>query len=295
MKRVFRFAWVGILTALCLSGAIAVRSHLSHPRIEPVATVLPTAEVEWEPLNPARGEQSPQAGTLWGDRTGPGPAGFLLKPVDGFRSPPHIHNVAYRGVVISGTLHNDDPNAEDMFMPVGSFWTQPAGGIHITAAQGNDALAYIEVEDNFGVLPADQAFDSAEKPINVDVSNLIWLDASSTDWLEQPPLREGRESPKIAFLWGNFQGTSEPLFKGTLLKLPAGFAATLQNEGSNFRAVVIQGQPQHQVLGQTSLKTLEPGSYFSAPGKLVSQIISDSENQTMLYIRTDGRFHIAPA
>ncbi|MEM9420868.1 MAG: DUF4437 domain-containing protein, partial [Planctomycetota bacterium] len=89
--------------------------------------VLPASEVPWTALNPARGDKSPQAGTIWGDRGAEVPTGFLVKFVDGFSSPPHIHNVTYRGVVIEGLVHNDDPDAANMWMPPGSYWTQPAG------------------------------------------------------------------------------------------------------------------------------------------------------------------------
>ena len=82
--------------------------------------VVLASEVEWEQLNPKRGDQSPQAATLWGDRNGTEATGFLVKFVDGFSSPPHIHNVSYRGVVIAGGVHNDDPEAKPMWMPAGS-------------------------------------------------------------------------------------------------------------------------------------------------------------------------------
>ena len=68
--------------------------------------VILASEVKWEKLNPARGDKSPQAGTLWGDRKGAVPTGFLAKFVDGSSSPPHIHNATYRAVVISGRIHN---------------------------------------------------------------------------------------------------------------------------------------------------------------------------------------------
>ena len=93
------------------------------PVSSPAATegpsvVLPVAEVEWQQLNPARGDASPAAATLWGDRNGPDATGFLVRFVDGFESPPHIHNVSYRGVVIRGLVHNDDPDAEAMWMRI---------------------------------------------------------------------------------------------------------------------------------------------------------------------------------
>lgn len=58
---------------------------------EPTSQVILTSEVKWEQLNPARGDKSPKAATLWGDRNGTGPKGFLFNSVDGFKSPPHIH------------------------------------------------------------------------------------------------------------------------------------------------------------------------------------------------------------
>ena len=102
----------------------------------PTNKVKHSSEIEWEQLNPARGDQSPQAGTIWGDRKGEVATGFLAKFVDGFSSPPHIHNVSYRALVLEGLVHNDDPGASEMWMPTGSFWTQPAGEPHITSAKG---------------------------------------------------------------------------------------------------------------------------------------------------------------
>lgn len=87
--------------------------------------VVVASDIEWEQLNPKRGDASPKAANIWGDRNGTTATGFLVRFVDGFSSPPHIHNVTYRAVVISGYVHNDDPEAKEMWMPAGSFWTQP--------------------------------------------------------------------------------------------------------------------------------------------------------------------------
>ena len=80
------------LTAIALTTLVAVNSAYPGGSQE----VVLTSEIEWEQLNPARGDKSPQAGTLWGDRKGTVPTGFLAKFVDGFSSPPHIHNATYR-------------------------------------------------------------------------------------------------------------------------------------------------------------------------------------------------------
>lgn len=69
--------------------------------------------------------------------------GISVRFNPGFSSPPHIHNITYRGIVIEGLLHNDDPTAESMWLPAGSFWTQPAGEDHITAANAQSNMIYL--------------------------------------------------------------------------------------------------------------------------------------------------------
>lgn len=250
---------------------------------EPAVTVIKLSEVKWEQLNPARGTKSPMVGVLWGNRTSPGPSGFLVKFVDGFSSPPHIHNIAYRGVVISGTIHNDEPNSADMYMSVGSFWTQPEGGIHITAAKGSNTLAYIEVDDVFGVLPADQAFDSQDKVMNIDASDIVWVNL--------PGIIPSTDVPKVAYLWGNSEA-GEP--SGTLVKLPAGFSGTINSYGSELHAVMIQGQTIYSILGESVVNTMAPGSYFGSMGESVHQVSCEGGDDCVIYVRTEGEFDIVP-
>ena len=261
---------------------VANSAHAGASQNDAPIDVVLTSEVKWEQLNPARGDKSPKAGTLWGDRNGTGPTGFLVKFVDGFSSPPHIHNVSYRGVVISGLIHNDDPDAADMWLPTGSFWTQPKGEVHITAAKGSTNVAYIEIEQGpYLVLPTEEAFDSGERPVNVDASNIVWID--------QPGIPASADGPKVAFLWGNPQ---DDQLNGTLVKLPAGFTGKIDSHGSTFRAVVIKGQPQYQVPGETDVKTLEPGSYFTSMGESVHQVSSKAGEESIIYVRTDGKYDV---
>jgi hypothetical protein len=262
------------------------------PAAEPAAKVVLQSELKWEDLNPARGDKSPKAATLWGDRNGSGATGFLLKPADGFESPPHIHNVSYRGVVIRGLIHNDDPGAERMWMPRASFWTQPRGEVHITAAKGRDTLAYIEIDEGpYLVLPSKEAFDSGERPVNLDKSNIVWLDASNTGWIKQSGLPASAEEPELAFLWGKPQNNES---NGALVKLPAGFTGNIKSHGATFRAVVIKGQPRYQV-SATEVATLQPGSYFSSEGESVHQVSSEAGEECIIYVRTEGAFDIMPA
>jgi len=280
MKNIKRF----LLLVLVLSVFACTSSEITSTTTQLTSTVLLKSEVDWGPLNPARGDNSPRAGNLWGDRTSSEPSGFLVKFVEGFSSPPHIHNITYKGVAISGLIHNDDPNAEKMWMPTSSFWTQPAGGVHITAANGSNNLAYIEIEKGpYLVLPTEKAFSSEDKPINVDASNIVWVDSEG-----MPASKSGA---KVAFLWGSPQ---DGQLNGTLVKLAGGFSGKIRSQGSTFHAVVIQGQPQYQVPSETNVKTLVPGSYFGSKGKSVHQVSSKAGEESIIYVRTDGKFDVIP-
>ena len=186
-----------------MKGALAIPTLLiiafapiSSPAAETAAEVVPRDEVRFQPLNPARGDASPKAGVLWGDIRKDVPTGTLIEFVGGFASPPHIHNITYRGVVISGSVHNDDPEAEIMLMGPGSFWTQPAGEPHITTAgPGEKSTAFLEIFSGpYLVKPAPEAFDNGERPVNLEARNVVWLDASDVAWIDQPapPHRRGR-------------------------------------------------------------------------------------------------------
>lgn len=272
MKTFLSLALVSVVTTACFSMQV---------QAEPNNEVLLTSEIKWEQLNPARGDKSPMAGTLWGDRKGAVPTGFLAKFVDGFSSPPHIHNTTYRAVVISGGIHNDDPSAAAMWMSVGSFWTQPKGEVHITAAKGSTNVALVEIDKGpYLVLSTEEAFDSGERPINVDASNIVWV--------APPGMPAASSGPKVAYLWGNRQDGQS---NGTFVKLPVGFTGKILSHGSTFRAVVIKGQPQYQV-NETEAKTLEPGSYFSSKGESAHQFSTIAEEESIIYIRTNGKYDV---
>lgn len=260
-----------LITGLMLAGCTT--TSLEKVRSQNVKIIL-NSDVEWTHLNPKRGDLAPKAGTLWGDRNGTEPTGFLLKPPSDFESPPHIHNISYRGVVIQGVIHNDDPKAAEMWMPPGSFWTQPKGEVHITAAEGSGSLAYIEIEKGpYLVLPEKEHFDSGERPVNIDEKNIVWLNASDITWIEQAGAR-------VAFLW------QEGELNGTFIKLPDGFEGTIKTAGSTFRAVLIKGELEYED------QDLTPGSGIETAGPAVLELEADAES--ILYVRTDGKYSIQP-
>lgn len=282
MRTLFLLALLNVVIVGCAGVPRTTDNSTANSVSGSADKVVVTSDVEWESLNPARGDKSPRAGTLWGDRSGTGPTGFLVQFVDGFSSPPHIHNVSYRGVVISGHIHNDDPNAENMWMPTGSFWTQPKGEAHITAAKGRTNVAYIEIEEGpYLVLPVEEAFDSGERPINVDESNIVWID---------PPNVPGSvDGLKQAFLWGSPQ---DDQLNGTLVKLPPGFFGEIRSHGSTLRAVVIQGQVTHRAQGAARVNAMKPGSYFSLNGQSVHEVSCDAGDECIIYVRIRGKYDV---
>lgn len=232
--------------------------------------VVLVSEVEWGALNPARGEAGPRAGTLWGDRAGAGASGFLVEFREGFESPPHIHNVSYRGVVVEGLVHNDVPGAEAMWMPAGSYWTQPRGGVHITSASGAPNVAYIEIEDGpYLVQPVEEAFDSGEAPVNVDAGNLVWLDLA--------------DGVRIAHLWGSPRAGE---WSGALVELADGFAGALRGEA--LRVVVIGGRLELAAGGVA----LEVGSSVGSSGQAI-ELAADGASR--VYVRVEGELEVVRA
>jgi len=241
------------------------------------------SEVDWEQLNPARGDASPRAATLWGDRKADVPTGFLVRFVDGFSSPPHIHNVSYRGVVIKGLVHNDDPRADAQWMPPGSYWTQPKDGEHITSAKGGDTIAYIEIDSGpYLVRPASEARAGEEQPINVDASNIVWVRAQDLGW--QAP------DTHAALLWGDPLGNSAG---GMLVRLKPGTTITLQSKDAPFGAVVIKGTMSASTQNSEARGSLAPGSSIEASAGAFA-LSCTTQTQCTVYVRALGSMTLAP-
>jgi len=244
------------------------------------------AEASWGALNPARGGRGPGAANLWGDRTSASATGMLVRFADGFSSPPHIHNITYRGVVIYGHVHNDDPGAERMWMPTGSYWTQPAGEVHVTAAKGPSAVAYIEIQQGpYLVLPSEQAEDNGERPVNIHESNLVWLDAETLTRVQGA----GAVGPRIAYLWGDPQDQKP---SGAFVRLPVDFRGTLQCDGGSLRAIVVEGKPRYEQSSKTDGLDLEPGSYVGSIGSSPHRISLSTDHSCVLYVRSEGVFSV---
>ncbi|MEM0989149.1 MAG: DUF4437 domain-containing protein [Pseudomonadota bacterium] len=253
----------------------------------PMVEVVERAEVQFIPLNPARGDASPQAGVLWGDIRQDVPSGALITFANGFASPPHIHNITYRAVVIEGTVHNDDPDAENLWMGPGSFWTQPAGEVHITAVGPGGGTAFLEILSGpYLVQPSRQAFDNGERPVNIEERNVVWLDSSDVTWVAQGPNGSG---PEMAFLWGT---PADDQLNGTFVRLPPGFSGALQTNGVEMKGVLVKGALIHAAEDFSANRALSAGSYFGSEGDVNHSLTCGDAEACVVYVRATGKYQV---
>ncbi|WP_286222779.1 DUF4437 domain-containing protein [Marinobacter apostichopi] len=269
-----------LILTLFLTSAAALANADNH-NAGTLVKVMSIDDVEWGYLNPLRGVLSPGAADLWGDRTTGTATGMLVRFKKGFESPPHIHNITYRGVVIEGVMHNDDPTAAKMWMPPGSFWTQPAGEDHTTAADGETNLIYLEIDSGpYLVKPSAEQFDNGERPLNLHVDNVVWLENSDLHKINA-------DNVQATHLWGSSAETG-----GSMIKLGVGFEGELTTEASEFRAVVIGGEVSYSARDLDGAKTLSAGSYIESTGAYTHRFANDSDDEATIYIRTNSAYQL---
>ena len=245
--------------------------------------VVAANEIHWGYLNPLRGDKSPGAADLWGVRTKNIATGMLVRFNRGFASPPHIHNISYRGIVIEGMMHNDSPTAPNKWMPSGSFWTQPAGDNHITAANGDGNLIYLEIDSGpYLVKPTASQFDNGKHAINLHRSNMVWLNQANVKHVNGTNITK-------TFLW---QSKNSDGLNGAMVNLPQGFTGKIKVDAKEFRAIVIKGHVNYQSVDIKSPKGLSAGSYFGSTDVFEHQI-SVTTAPAVVYIRSNGDYQIS--
>ncbi|GGA73133.1 hypothetical protein GCM10011369_13570 [Neiella marina] len=271
MKRLVCLSSLPLLSLLLSSVALATNGEVK---------VVAASDIKWGYLNPLRGKLSPGAADLWGDRTIDTATGMLVRFNRGFESPPHIHNITYRGIVIDGLLHNDDPTAAKMWMPAGSFWTQPAGEDHTTAANAETNLIYLEIDSGpYLVQPSQQSFDNGERPLNVHKDNIVWLNHSELHDINASGV-------DFTYVWQTASDIS-----GSMIKLPPNFDGAIRTEASEFRAVVIAGELAHSTDNDKSTR-LTAGSYIESDGGFTHKLTNRGDSEAIVYIRSNGRYSV---
>ncbi|WP_256451672.1 DUF4437 domain-containing protein [Lutibacter sp. A64] len=143
-------------------------------------------------------------------------------------------------------------------------------------------MAFLDIQEGpYLVKPTSEAFDNGERPINVDKTNMVWLNANDIEWVAT------KSNVATAFLWGSHEKNQ---LRATLLKLPAGFNGKIKNLNPNFRTVVISGSIIHQFSKKEAKNKLAPGSYFGVKQNKTSTISAAKE--TIIYIRSNGKFKV---
>ena len=270
-------AWQKLTMASLIVGACAAFIPSAYAETK----VLTAENVEWGYLNPARGDKSPGAADLWGDRTKDTATGMLVRFNKGFESPPHIHNITYRGIVIEGEMHNDDPNAAKMWMPTGSFWTQPAGEDHTTAAKDKTNLIYLEIDEGpYLVKPSKEHFDNGERPINIHADNMVWLQESDL-------VNTAADGVSATYLWGDTNSVY-----GTLVKLPSGFEGSITSNGDEFKAVVIKGSLNYKQDSNAEALALDAGSYIESSTPATHEVRNASDADAIVYVRSSSKYQV---
>ncbi len=243
--------------------------------------IIAPNEVGYIPLNPARGDAAPQAGVLWGDIRSDTASGTLLRFADGFSSPPHIHNITYRAVVIEGQLHNAAPDAAMNWMGAGSFWIQGAGEDHITAAKpGSSALAFLEIETGpYLVEPSSEAFRPPDASINLKSSDIEWSSIADEKWIT--PNSAGT-AVEFADLWGD---ASPEASRGRFIRLADDASVQLSFAASDLRAVIVKGTIEQQVPGVSNPASIGPGGFFRT-NAAIDNLVTCQTEECVLYLRT---------
>ena len=178
--------------------------------------------------------------------------------------------------MIEGEMHNDDPNAAKMWMPTGSFWTQPAGEEHTTAANDKTNLIYLEIDEGpYLVQPSKQHFDNGERPINIHADNMVWLHKTDLATINAAGV-------SATYLWGDTNAVY-----GSLVKIPKGFKGSIDSDANEFKAVVISGSLEYN-----ETTTLKPGSFITSPGKSQLVIKNDTNDDAIVYIRASSPYDV---
>jgi hypothetical protein len=122
---------------------------------EPAKLVqIPAGDLKWEPFYPGGPEE---AFILGSKQAKKGPTAFFIKFKGGFDSGWHVHNSAYTGIVLSGTIIETD-KAADPPRPLvtGSYYLQPRTVHRTQCAPGADCLVYIYEDGAFSFTPTDE-------------------------------------------------------------------------------------------------------------------------------------------
>lgn len=125
-----------------LAAAALLFAGITQPTFASESMNLPKANLTFVPSGIGPIELAP----AMGDMTKDGLHGNYIRIPGNFASPPHIHTEDYFAVVLTGTIANGPPDATDIPLEPGSYWSQKGGENHITKCISADACTFFVVQ-----------------------------------------------------------------------------------------------------------------------------------------------------
>jgi len=148
-----------------------------------------------------------------------------------------------------------------MWMPRGSYWTQPAGEPHVTSAKEEINTAFIEIDSGpYLVKSVNKAYDNGERPFNIHSSNITWQQA---------------ENIKVAPLWASKNGQ----ITGKMIQ----FQNQVNLKVNEAKLVLIQGNVT------LNRQLLEPGSLIEVNGFGSLAVLCQKSMNCRLYIKSNHK------
>jgi len=121
----------------------------------------PAADLKWEPFYPGGPDESFVIGSK---EAKTGPTGFFIRFKGGFDSGWHVHESAYAGIVMSGTIVETNKGEAAAKLPAGSYYMQPTTVHKTECAAGADCLVWIYEDGRFSFTPTDENGKALKPP-----------------------------------------------------------------------------------------------------------------------------------
>jgi len=133
MSKALRLATYSLAASLLIAaGGPTTSKEYAQVKTKSSSISRPVTQLEYGPTGISDGVHGElYAAPAYGDLAH-GPHGTFIKMPAGYVGPPHTHTEDYWAVVISGVMVNKTPDGPDVPLPVGSYYFQKGGELHVT-------------------------------------------------------------------------------------------------------------------------------------------------------------------
>ena len=120
----------------------------------PKLVAFPADGLKWEPFFPGGPDEAFVIGSKEAKK---GPTAFFIRFKAGFDSGWHVHESAYTGIILSGTIIESSKGQDTMKLGAGSYYVQGTVVHKTQCAAGADCVVYIYEDGKFSFTPTDEA------------------------------------------------------------------------------------------------------------------------------------------